>query len=233
VLLGFIAREPMSGYGLKRRFSASPAGLYQPSPGALYPALRRLVARGLLSVQDAVSRGRRELRLYHVTEAGRAAHLDWLREPVDPVSVVADLGLHLMRFAMMENQLERAEVLAFLAGLADALDGFVSGMERYVASGAQSGRRHAELALEHGIAVHRASLEWTRSAMAALAGPPAPDRSSPAAVRRSGPATARRAGPWRPAPVPAVTGGRPARPGRPGPRHAPPTPGNRHCRVPG
>jgi pimeloyl-ACP methyl ester carboxylesterase len=33
---------------------------------------------------------------------------------------------------------------------------FVSGMERYVASGVQSGRRHAELALEHGIAVHRA-----------------------------------------------------------------------------
>ena len=52
---------------------------------------------------------------------------------------------------------------------------FVSGMERYVASGVQSGRRHAELALEHGIAVHRASLEWTRSAIAALA-EPAPSR---------------------------------------------------------
>jgi len=76
-----------------------------------------------------------------------------------------------MRFAMMENKLEREEVLAFLKGLADALDGFVSSMERYVASGAQSSWRHAPLALEHGIAVHRASLEWTRSAMAALAEP--------------------------------------------------------------
>jgi hypothetical protein len=53
-----------------------------------------------------------------------------------------------MRFAMMENKLEREEVLAFLKSLADALDGFVSGMEEYVASGAQSDRRHAELALE-------------------------------------------------------------------------------------
>ena len=171
MLLGFIAGEPQSGYGLKKRFSGSPAGVYQPSPGAMYPALRRLVARGLLSVEETVSRGRRELRLYHATEAGLAAHLDWLRQPVDPARVVADLGVHLMRFAMMERQTERAEVLAFLKSLADALDAFVSGTERYLASGAQSGRRHAELALRHGVATHRASLDWARSAMAALAVP--------------------------------------------------------------
>jgi hypothetical protein len=144
--------------------------VYQPSPGALYPALRRLVAHGLLSVQEAVSRGRRELRLYHATGSGRAVHQEWLRQPVDPVTIVSDLGLHMMRFAMMENQLEREEVLAFLTDLADALDGFVSGMEQYVASGAQSGRRHAVLALEHGIVVHRASLDWARAALAGLSG---------------------------------------------------------------
>jgi hypothetical protein len=36
----------------------------------------------------------------------------------------------MMRFAMMEDQVDREEVLAFLKGLADALDGFVSGVER-------------------------------------------------------------------------------------------------------
>jgi hypothetical protein len=44
-------------------------------------------------------------------------------------------------------------------------------MERYLASGTQSSRPHAELALQHGIAMHRASLEWTRTALAALAEP--------------------------------------------------------------
>jgi PadR family transcriptional regulator, regulatory protein AphA len=168
ILLAYIAREPQSGYGLKKRFSATPASVYQPSPGAMYPALRRLVARGLLSVEEAVSRGRRGLRLYRVTAAGRAAHLDWLRQPVDPATVASDLGLHLMRFAMMEGQLEQAEVLTFLRSLAAALDGFVAGLQKYVASGADADRQHAQLALEHGIAVHRASLEWTRSACARL-----------------------------------------------------------------
>jgi DNA-binding PadR family transcriptional regulator len=149
-------------------FSATPASVYQPSPGALYPALRRLVDRGMLRVEDKISSERRALRLYHLTELGRTAHLDWLRQPVQPATVASDLGLHLMRFAMMEDRLERAEILSFLKGLAEALDGFVSGMEQYVASGAQAARRHPSLALEHGIVVHRASLQWIRSTLVVL-----------------------------------------------------------------
>jgi DNA-binding PadR family transcriptional regulator len=168
VLLGVVYSEPRSGYGLKKMFSASPASVYQPSPGALYPALRRLEARGLLCAEK-IANGHRTQRMYHATEAGRAIHLNWLRQPVVPATVGADLGLHLMRFALMENHLPRQAVLAFLQDLADALESFVNGMERYVASGVQSGRPHAELAIEHGIAVHRASLEWARSALNTLA----------------------------------------------------------------
>jgi PadR family transcriptional regulator AphA len=163
VLLGVIDSEPRSGYGLKKMFRASPASVYKPSPGALYPALRRLAARGLLRAEDTPN-GRREQHTYHVTEAGRAVHVEWLRQPVVPATVGADLGLHLMRFALMEGHLPRESVLAFLADLEKALDAFVTGMERYVASGAQSARPHAELAIAHGIAIHRASLQWARSA---------------------------------------------------------------------
>ena len=168
VLLAVIASEPRSGYGLKKMFNSSPASVYQPSPGALYPALRRLEERGLLQAEQQVSSGRRALRLYHVTDAGLTVYLEWLRKPVVPETVGADLGQHLMRFALMENYLERAEVIAFLADLGDALDGFVRGMEQFAASRQGTLREHALLALEHGIAIHQASLEWVRSAMAAL-----------------------------------------------------------------
>lgn len=171
VLLGVIAAEPRSGYGLKKLFSASPASVYQPSPGALYPALRRLQARGLLRAEEQVSSGHRPLRMYHATPAGRAVHLDWLREPVTPATIGNDLGLHLMRFALMENELPSEAVTAFLDSLAEALAGFVSGMEHYLAATARPEQRHQELAIQHGIMVHRASLEWARSAAAALAGP--------------------------------------------------------------
>lgn len=174
VLLGYVAREPQSGYRLRKRFSTSPAGVYQPSPGALYPALRRLVGRGLLSVDEQVSTGHRRLRVYRVTEAGRAAHLEWLHQPVDPATVARNISLHLMRFAMMEDLVEPAEVQDFLRSLAVAIEAFVAGIERYLASEAVAGRRHGLLALEHGIAVHRASAAWARSALAALESPDEP-----------------------------------------------------------
>ncbi len=139
ILLGVVASEPRSGYGLKKVFSSSPSSVYQPSPGALYPALRRLEARGLLRAEK-ISNGRRAQRVYHVTDAGHAVHVEWLRQPVVPATVGADLGLHLMRFALMENHLPRAAVRAFLKDLENALDAFVTAMERYVACGAQAGR---------------------------------------------------------------------------------------------
>jgi PadR family transcriptional regulator AphA len=163
ILLGTIAAEPRSGYQLKKVFSSSPSSVYQPSPGALYPALRRLEARDLLRA-ERISSGRRDQRQYHVTAAGHAVHLDWLRQPVVPGRIGHDLGLYLMRFALMENRLPRPDVLAFLADLAAALEGFVTGLEHFLAAGALTGRLIPELAVEHGLAVHRASLEWARTA---------------------------------------------------------------------
>ena len=42
ILLGLICTSPSSGYDLKRVF-ATPMGVYQPSSGTLYPALRDAV----------------------------------------------------------------------------------------------------------------------------------------------------------------------------------------------
>ena len=71
VLLGVIADEPRSGYGLKKLFSSSPASVYQPSPGALYPALRRLEERGLLHAEKQA--GAAVLMATHHVELATAA----------------------------------------------------------------------------------------------------------------------------------------------------------------
>jgi DNA-binding PadR family transcriptional regulator len=170
VLLGTLAvNGPSSGYDLKKLFTSTPAAVYQPSPGALYPALRRLQERGLIRVEDDVSAGHRARRLYYVTETGQREHRDWVGQPVRPDTVANDLGLHLMRFAMMEQQLPREDVLVFLASLAEALSAFVKNMRDFVAAvGPAMPGRHPLLALRHGIEVHQASLDWARTAIAEL-----------------------------------------------------------------
>jgi DNA-binding PadR family transcriptional regulator len=72
VLLGMIARAPSTGYDLKQEFATTPLGVYQPSSGALYPALRRLERRGLLCAEptDSGQNGSRRRFVYHITEQG-------------------------------------------------------------------------------------------------------------------------------------------------------------------
>jgi len=176
ILLGMICMVPSSGYDLKRIFAVTPMGIYQPSSGALYPALRRLEQKGLVQAQAPPGRAgqsARRRRVYEPTRTGRAAHESWLRTPVDPATVSRDLGLHLMRFVMMEHLLPLEEVLRFLQNLTDALAAFTAGLERYTAA-VDLSDRHPRLALDHGLAVHRASLQWARQAIAALSAAPAP-----------------------------------------------------------
>ena len=173
ILIGLVCMSPASGYDLKRIFAATPMGIYQPSSGSLYPALRRLEAKGLVKTAAGNGESSRHRRVYEPTQAGRAAHATWLRTPVEVSTVSRDLGLHLMRFVMMEHASSREEVLSFLDNLKDALAAFTSGLERHAAATAQLDERHPGLALDHGLAVHRASLRWTRHAIAAVRAAPA------------------------------------------------------------
>jgi DNA-binding PadR family transcriptional regulator len=163
VLLGMIAAAPSTGYDLKHAFATTPLGVYQPSSGALYPALRRLEQRGLLCAEPGTASQERSRRrfVYHITEEGRAAHVAWVRRPVNPATITGDLPLHVMRFVMMERVASRAEVLAFLADLRDALGACLDGLEGYLA-GTSFPDRHSPLALDHGIAAYAASLAWTK-----------------------------------------------------------------------
>ena len=174
ILIGLVCLSPASGYDLKRMFAATPMGVYQPSSGSLYPALRRLEAKGMVKALDGNGDSARHRRVYEPTQAGRAAHASWLRTPVEAATVGRDLGLHLMRFVMMEHASSRGEVLSFLGDLRDALAAFTAGLERYAADAGQPGDRHPGLALGHGLAVHRASLGWTRQAIATLRAAPVP-----------------------------------------------------------
>jgi hypothetical protein len=77
-----------------------------------------------------------------------------------------------MRFVMMEHLLPPEEVLTFLQDLADALTALTTQLERYAVADLTD--RHPRLALDHGLAVHRASLQWTEHTIAALSAAPTP-----------------------------------------------------------
>ena len=71
MILKALSREPLHGYAISRWIAATTQDVFTVQEGALYPALRRLEARGWLASKWALSETGREARFYELTEEGR------------------------------------------------------------------------------------------------------------------------------------------------------------------
>lgn len=87
-VLALVAEEPTNGYQIIQRIAERSGGIWQPSPGAIYPALSQLEDEGLILAETA--RGGR--RAYVLTEAGRTYVADNQDELRAPWSAMAEQG---------------------------------------------------------------------------------------------------------------------------------------------
>lgn len=77
VLAEIAARGATTSYVVARSFAASPSEYWSGSAGAVYPLVKRLAARGLLSSHPDID-GKRARLDYQITTQGRIALEDWL-----------------------------------------------------------------------------------------------------------------------------------------------------------
>ena len=56
-LLGLIYQQPLSGYDVKKIFASTPMAGFSDSPGAIYPALRKLERLGFVRARWSSWRG--------------------------------------------------------------------------------------------------------------------------------------------------------------------------------
>lgn len=111
-ILGFLASGPLHGYELRRRIVGLLGHARPVSDGSLYPALDRLVARGLLIRRvEAGTAARRQV--VSLTRKGRQDLLRRLREPAEVE--ITDLTRWLVVLAFLSELPERADRDAVLA----------------------------------------------------------------------------------------------------------------------
>lgn len=91
LVLGWISYGPATPYDLKRRVAQSVGHFWEFPHSQLYAEPARLSGLGLLD-EEQEQRGRRR-RVYSITEAGRRALDDWLREPTSEDPQIRDVGL--------------------------------------------------------------------------------------------------------------------------------------------
>lgn len=83
ILLGFLMERNMTGYDMKHYMSISTSYFIDASFGSIYPALKRLVQKGLIEGRESAQGGKLK-KTYFICESGKAEFLKWLDSPIEP-----------------------------------------------------------------------------------------------------------------------------------------------------
>lgn len=83
LVLKLLTLEPAHGWGLSYRLRQISEDVFDVNQGSLYPALQRLLRRGLVAAEWRQSENNRRARYYSITREGRrhlgTAVADWER----------------------------------------------------------------------------------------------------------------------------------------------------------
>ncbi|HEX4154155.1 MAG TPA: PadR family transcriptional regulator [Acidobacteriaceae bacterium] len=83
-LLGLLTLGPMSGYDLGQLVRDSVGHIWSESYGQIYPNLKRLEAKGLVSRTTEKNPGKPERNIYSITAGGRDHLVAWLKTDPQP-----------------------------------------------------------------------------------------------------------------------------------------------------
>jgi DNA-binding PadR family transcriptional regulator len=165
-LLGALADEPRTGYGLLKHFEQSLAYAWPASHSQIYPELARLVEDRLI---EQTASGPRGSKTYAVTDAGIAEVRRWLRETTPDRRVRNEATLRPFFLWLLEpdeaiRQLEDEH--AYLAGILEELEHI---SEEPTGTGRKA--KTWRIVLEGGIRTIGARLEWLEWAIGEVGSP--------------------------------------------------------------
>ena len=166
-LLGLIAGEPMSGYGLARLFERTLARAWPARHPQIYPALAELEGQGLLRVSET---GPRRRKTYAITAEGIVEVQRWLRDTVPDRTARNETILRLFILWLLESP----AAIAFFDDEIERHRQRLAGFEETLADDERQRRKHgtaeggpafcASLALEWAIRYEREYVQWATNA---------------------------------------------------------------------
>jgi DNA-binding PadR family transcriptional regulator len=166
-LLGLLQQRPSSGYELRRTFANTPMGTFSDSPGAIYPALRRLERQGLVRGRVEASAGLRRKQTFRLTPRGLAALEEWLQRPLTHANVVRGMDDVMLRLAFMDDVIGPAASIRFLQSLARELAAYLPALHAYLDEHRGAMPLSGRLALECGIRTYEDRARWVVDALQA------------------------------------------------------------------
>jgi DNA-binding PadR family transcriptional regulator len=160
----------MSGYDVHKLFATTPMAHFSSSPGAIYPALRRLERRGLLKAKLEGKSEARPRRVYTLTREGGAVLSAWLRQQVTREELIRNSGAPILRFALSGSRVSQAEAISYLEGWRQEIESYLPELRGYLDSAGPESALHGQLSLQRGIRGYEEDAAWTADAIAQIQG---------------------------------------------------------------
>ena len=154
VILGLVAKAPLSGYEIKAIVDRSTRFFWAASYGQIYPELRRLEREGLIVGEDSPN-GARARRVYALTDAGRRALVGWLLDSRTTIEL-RDESLLRLFFA---DELPREQALKLLEGRRYGHQQYLDVL-REIDARPGTDTDFVDLALRWGIAFNEFGVQW-------------------------------------------------------------------------
>ena len=161
-LMGLLSQQDRSGYDLLNIFSQTAMGGFSSSPGAIYPALKRL--ERAKSIKGVV-KNRHTLRprqVYSLTAAGQKNLEQELRKPVIRDDIVRRMDGVMLRFAFSGDVLGPKAAAHILEQLAHEIECYLPELKAQLAAIPKAAAVCGWHALQHGIDMYRANARWAR-----------------------------------------------------------------------
>ena len=134
-ILGLIQDQPLSGYAIQKLFEETAIGNYSSSPGAIYPALKRL--QRLKSIKK-IAQGKTSKTFFKITTNGILTLQKWFSKPIEKTEVEKKTHELLLRFAFMETLVENKQKIDFLTSFRDLLDSYIKELQEFYSNESKS-----------------------------------------------------------------------------------------------
>ncbi|MFZ5965709.1 MAG: PadR family transcriptional regulator [Bacillota bacterium] len=113
IILGFLMYGEKSGYDLKQCMLKSTSNFFDASFGSIYPALKKLEAKGFISLRETVEGGKYK-KLYAISEHGKSDFMNWLGQPVNFSKTRPDHLVKIFFFGFLPKEKAVENLKAFI-----------------------------------------------------------------------------------------------------------------------
>jgi DNA-binding PadR family transcriptional regulator len=179
-ILGFLNYHPYTGYDLKKIFDTSIRHFWPADQSQIYRTLAKLTDEGKVEMEKIQQDDRPDRKVYHITDAGRAALREWVAGP-PPMNEPRSAPLIQVFFS---GQLSNEEILNKFESYAAIMRAILAQYDQVPSQlgpfeqEITSPREHFfwMLTLENGLVNMRANLAWAESVIERIKNGQVPER---------------------------------------------------------